>query len=209
MKLQIAMDMYNMDMYWKVLEQVHDIVDIVELGNMAGLGGSRLIDETREKYPDLCILWDMKANHFYPCVGVLESKPAYISMASDADDENLKATIELAHSKGVKVIGDLLPGYNSPNQIHRLIDLGVDQITGHPNADPKKFPMGDVLLLDIIKAMTPKHIEIASYGGFTLDNVHPVLERKPDIVVVGSAIYASKDPRAEAIKWKELLKEYE
>lgn len=209
MKLQIAMDMYDMDLYWKVLEQVHDVVDIVELGNIAGLGGSRLIGETREKYPDLCILWDAKATHYYPCMGVIDAKPAYLSMSSDADDFNYKMTIELAHAKGVKVIGDLLPGYDSPNQIHRLVDLGVDQISFHPNADPKKYPMGDVLLLDYVQAIAPKDMELAAYGGFTLENVHPVLERKPEIIVVGAAIWKAEDPRAEAIRWNELLRKYE
>ena len=52
-------------------------------------------------------------------------------------------------------------------------------------------------------------MEVSTYGGFTLENVRPVLECKPHILVVGAAIWKAEDPRAVTEAFLKLMKEYE
>ena len=208
MKLQLAMDMYDENLYWDVLEKTHDLIDILEIGNIGGRMGSKLICDTRAKYPDLCILWDAKATHFYPCMGVVADKPDYLSFTTDAEEVQVKKIVKLCKEKGVKTIGDLYVGHNGPEDILKVVEYGCDQISFHPNADSRHYPMGDVMILDMVLAMVPKEIEVSTYGGFTKENVLPILERKPDIVVVGADIWNVSDPRKSCIEWKELLQKY-
>lgn len=208
-KLQVAMDMTDLDLYWKVLEEVHDLADIIEIGLIAHRGGSVLIEQTREKYPDSVIVWDTKEAHFITNSTIIPLKPDYLSVASFADIENIEATVKMAHEYGVKVIGDFLPGHNGPDDVIRMCSLGVDQVSAHPNADSRKYPMGDTFVYDYVKALAPEGMEISTYGGFTPENVLPLLERKPDIVVVGQSIWKDNDPRESTKRWKKLLAEYD
>ena len=51
--------------------------------------------------------------------------------------------------------------------------------------------------------------EVAVAGGLNADNLGRILPLKPQIVIVGSAIYKAHDPRAEALKIKRRLMELE
>lgn len=210
MKLQLAMDMYDENLYWDVLEKTHDLIDLLELGNIGGRMGTKLICDTREKYPDLVIVWDQKATHFYPCMGACDDKPDFLSFTTDAEDNQIEKIVKLCREKGVGIIGDMYVGHNGPEDVQKVLKYGCDQISFHPNADSTKYPMGDVMILDYAKAIIgDRKIDISAYGGMTRKNVRPVLERKPDIIVIGQDIWNVPDPRQACIEWRELMKEYE
>lgn len=208
MKLQIAMDMTSVELYWDVLEKVHDLVDIIEIGNIGMYEGARLIKETREKYPDNEILWDQKVQFLYTNIPAIDYGADYVSVDADAPDEYFIEHLEYAHQKGCKVVGDMITATAGSNQMIRLEALGVDQISFHPNAHHDRYPVGDVMQMQIARIVVD-HTEICAYGGFTLDNVTPVLELKPEVVCVGSAIFNAEDPRAVTLAFKELMKKYE
>ena len=65
MKLQIACDMTDVDLMWKVLDATHDLIDIIELGNIGQYEGARIIPMVRERYPECEIMWDQKQSMLY------------------------------------------------------------------------------------------------------------------------------------------------
>jgi len=208
MKLQIAMDMASVEQYWDVLEKVHDVVDIIEIGNIGMYAGALLIPQTKEKYPENEILWDQKVQFLYSNIPAIDLGAHYVSVDADANDECFKAHLEYCHKKGCKVIGDMITASAGSAQMIRLEKLGVDQISFHPNAHHDRYPVGEVLQLKVARTVV-EHTEISAYGGFTLDNVTPVLELKPEIVCVGAAIWNAEDPRATALAFREMMKKYE
>ncbi len=208
MKLQIAMDMTSVDQYWDVLEKVHDLVDIIEIGNIGMYEGARLIPMTREKYPENEILWDQKVQFLYTNVPAIDLGADYVSVDADAPDAFFQEQLEYAHKKGCKVVGDMITESAGSVQMKRLEKLGVDQISFHPNAYEEHYPMGDVLQMKIARLMV-NHTEICAYGGFTLENIRPVLELKPEVVCIGAAIWKAEDPRAVTQAFRAIMKEYE
>ena len=208
MKLQVAMDMTSIEQYWSVLEKVYDIVDIIEIGNIGMYNGAVLIPQTKEKYPNKEILWDQKVQLLYTNIPAVDLGADYVSVDADACDEFFNAHLDYCHKKGCKVVGDMITASAGSTQMLRLEKLGVDQISFHPNAHPDRYPVGDVMQMQIARIVVD-HTEICTYGGFTLDNVKPVLELKPDIVCVGAAIWDAKDPRAVALAFRNLMEKYE
>lgn len=208
MKLQIAMDMTSVDQYWDVLEKVHDLVDIIEIGNIGMYEGARLIPMTREKYPENEILWDQKVQFLYTNIPAIDLGADYVSVDADASDEFFREHLEYGHKKGCKIVGDMITHTAGSAQMIRLEKLGVDQISFHPNAHEDRYPMGDILQMKVARTVV-EHTEICAYGGFTVENVRPLLELKPEVVCVGAAIWAAEDPRAVAEAFRALMKEYE
>lgn len=208
MKLQIAMDMTSIDLYWDVLDKVHDLVDIVEIGNIGMYEGAKLIPLTREKYPEKELLWDQKVCFLYTNIPAIDYGADYVSVDADADDQTFMDHLNYCHAKGCKVVGDMITETAGSAQMLRLEKLGVDQISFHPNAHHDRYPVGDVMQLQVARTVID-HTEISAYGGFTLENITPVLELKPEVVCIGAAIWNAADPRKETLAFLELMKKYD
>lgn len=208
MKLQIAMDMTDVKLYWEVLEKVADLIDIIEIGNIGMYEGARLIKETKERYPNHEILWDQKVQFLYTNIPAIDYGAHYVSVDADAPDDFIKDHIEYCHKKGCKVVGDMITLSAGSAQMIRLENLGVDQISFHPNAHHDRYPMGEVKQMEVAKIVV-EHTEICAYGGFTVENCDPILALTPEIICVGAAIWAAEDPRAVTLAFREKMAKYE
>ena len=208
MNLQIACDMTDIDLMWKVLDATYDLIDIIELGNIGQYEGARIIPMVREKYPNCEIMWDQKQSMLYTDVPAFESGADYVSVDSRSTYETFQQHFAMREKYGSKIVCDMIGDFEGPTKAIYAEKIGCDQISFHPNLDHDAYPVGDVKRLKYIKDAVDK-IEVSTYGGFTLENVRPVLECKPDVLVVGAAIWKAEDPRAVTLKFRELMKEYE
>jgi len=207
MKLQIAMDMTSPELFWDVLEKVHDVVDIVELGNIGMYCGALMIPEVKAKYPGKAICWDQKVSSLYTNRPAIDLGADYVSVSNDASDKSFIEHMEYARPMNCKIVADMVTMDAGSATFIRLEKLGVDQITFYPNAHRDRYPVGDVYTLEIAKKLVEK-TEISTYGGFTPANMIPVLELKPDVVVVGAYIWDAEDPRAAALEIRALMDKY-
>lgn len=208
MKLQIACDMTDVNLMWKVLDATHDLIDIIELGNIGMYEGARLIPLVKEKYPECEIMWDQKQSMLYTDVPAFEFGADYVSVDSLSTMETFQAHFEMREKYGSKICCDMMGEFEGAAKAQWAEKIGCDQVSFHPNLDHNAYPVGDVKKLKYIVDAVDK-IEVSTYGGFTLENVRPVLECRPDVLVVGAAIWKAEDPRAVTIKFRELMKEYE
>lgn len=61
MKLQIAVDVNDEEKVLEIADEVHDIVDIFEVGTPAIIKyGVQLVKKIKERYPEMIILADTK-----------------------------------------------------------------------------------------------------------------------------------------------------
>lgn len=208
MKFQIAMDMTSVDLYWDVLEKINDLVDIIEIGNIGMYEGARLIPMTRDKYPKAEILWDQKVQFLYTNIPAIDLGADYVSVDADAPDAFIKEHLEYAHKKNCKIVGDMITETAGSAQMIRLEKLGVDQISFHPNAHEDRYPMGDVMQMQVARIVV-EHTEICAYGGFTAANVEPLLVLKPEVVCVGAAVWAAEDPRKATQEFLDVMKKFQ
>ena len=208
MKLQIACDMTTLDLMWKVLDATHDLIDIIELGNIGQYEGARIIPMVRERYPECEIMWDQKQSMLYTDVPAFEFGADYVSVDSRSSDEVFQRHFRMREKYGSKIVCDMMGEFEGAAKAMHAEKIGCDQVSFYPNIDHDAYPVGDVLKLKFIQAAV-KNIEVSAYGGFTLENVRPVLECRPDVIVVGAAIWKAEDPRAVTLKFREMMKEYE
>lgn len=205
MKFQLAMDMTNEDLFWDVLYKTHDQIDIVEIGNIGMYLGAQLIPKVRAKYPKLEILWDQNAKYLYANIPAINLGADYVTVDADATDEEFELHLEYAHKLHCKVVANMNEVTASSAQLIRLEELGVDEIALHPNVYHNQCPVGDVLQLKIAKLVTSR-TQLLTYGGFTLENISPVVALKPDVVCVGGAIWHNKEPQKITQKFIEIIK---
>ena len=208
MKLQIACDMTDIDLMWKVLDATHDLIDIIELGNIGQYEGARLIPMCKERYPECEVMWDQKQVMLYTDVPAFELGADYVSIDARSTDAVIQQHFAMREKYGSKVVYDMIGDFEGPAHALHAEKIGCDQVSFHPNLDPEAYPVGDVKKLKYIMDAVD-HIEVSTYGGFTVENVRPVLECRPDVIVVGAAIFTAEDPRAVTLKFRELMKEYE
>ncbi len=207
MKFQLAMDMTNEGQFWNVLNQTQDLIDILEIGNIGMYLGAQLISKVREKYPRLTILWDQNVRDLYNNIPAINLGADYVTVDASASDEDFILHLEYAHKLNCKVVANLNADTAGSAQMLRLEELGVDQISFHPNVHANLYPAGDTLQLQIAKLLLTQ-TELSTHGGFTPANIFPVLELKPDIVCVGAAIWNDPNPRRITQNFVELLQKY-
>ena len=205
MKLQFAMDKSDLEKNFRVVEEIKDLIDMVELGGLGlytGLGGIKMV---REKFPGLTLVWDQKCCSTFSNNQAIDHQPDFISIAR-MDDDTAKKTVDYAHSKGVKVVGDVQMLAMNGFEIMKYLKAGCDEISlfavlSHDDRYP--------LPTKIAQIFREKYgFKFSVWGKLTRDNMIPVLECKPDILVIGTAIYDAPNPREETLKIKELMAKY-
>lgn len=209
MKLQLAMDELNLQDALKVLDDLHNYIDIIEVGTPFLIdAGREAVRQIKVKYPQKEVLCDAKIMD----AGAYESKLAYdfgadyITVLGVTDDLTIKGCVEEGKKQGKKVVVDMICVENLAIRIPALERLGVDVIAVHTGADQQasgRTPLED--LVELRKYVKISKIAVA--GGISSKTVYKYLPYKPDILIVGSGILNSKDPVKEAKLIYKALKE--
>ena len=141
MKLQIAVDIADMERVLEIAEQVHDIVDIYEVGTPVIMKeGMRPVRALKERYPDLCVLADTKImdGGALECEDVCEAGADIVTVLALADNATIAEVAETAHRYDRKVLADLICVRDIPGRAKELADMGVDYIGVHTGVDMQK-----------------------------------------------------------------------
>lgn len=208
MKLQMAIDTVDSKKALELVEKVHDVVDIVEVGTpMVILEGQVAVRALRAKYPDLIILSDTKIMDG----GSLEAEYAcqagadIVTVLAAAPDPTIKGAMETAHRYGRKIMVDMI---NVPDVISRAKELdtfGVDYICVHTAVDVQS--MGKTPLEELEETVAVvKNAKVAVAGGINLKTVGAVKNIGPEIVIVGGGLTGSANPRETALALQKVIK---
>lgn len=208
MLLQLALDCESAERAIEVCDQCHDIIDIIEAGQVANTEGAKFVKVLKERYPKNPVVWDLKVNNLYTCVPAINYGADYVSLLQDSPVSEFVSGLKYAHERNCKVIGDMVFTKCDSEKMLMLEELGCDQISLYPNYVQDHAPiLHDVLALQVAKLVLKK-AEISVYGGLNLKNMAPVCDLKPDIIVVGQAIWNVEKPREAAIAIKEFMSKY-
>ena len=208
MLLQLALDCESAERAIEVCDQCHDVIDIIEAGQVANTEGAKFVKVLKERYPKKPVVWDMKINNFYTARPAIDFGADYVSFVQDSPVEEIIEGVKYAHEHNCKVIGDMVFTKCDAEKMLMLEELGCDQISLYPNYVQDHAPqLHDTVALQVAKLILKK-AEISVYGGLNLSNMTPVCELKPDIIAVGQAIWNVKKPREAAIAIKEFMNKY-
>jgi len=208
MKLQIAIDMVNTETALKMVKEIQDVIDIVEVGTpmimREGMFPVRLI---KEKFPKVTVLADAKIVDG----GDIESEDAFdagadiVTVLGVADDATIKAVVKTARKHGRKVMADMICIEDVKTRAKELDKLGVDYICLHTALDVQntgKTPFDE--LAEVVTVL--KNARSAVAGGISMNTIPLAKKFSPEIVVAGGALTKAPDLRAAVVEMENAIK---
>lgn len=200
MKLQLALDDITLDAALKLLKEVSDNVDIIEIGTPFVIEyGMEAVRTIRKHFPDKEILCDAKIMDG----GTIEANSAfragsdYVTVLGVADKSTIKAVVQASKAWRKRVVADLICVGNFEESIPALENLGVDMVAVHVGVDQQlsgRTPLQDLIEIKSIAQKT----QVAVAGGINSAALADYIAQEPDIIIVGGAIINSANPAAEA-----------
>lgn len=207
MKLQLALDDISLTEALRLVEQVQDSVDIVEIGTPLiieeGLAPVRAL---KARFPGMEVLADTKIMD----AGALESRQAfaagadYVTVLGVTDLATIEGCLRMAEQYGRTVVVDMICVTDMARRIAQLEGLGVKALAVHTGVDQQaagRTPLDDLKLMRAHSQMS----RIFVAGGITVATLPRYLEEGADVVIVGGGICNADDPIRAARALRELI----
>lgn len=207
MKLQIAVDVNDEEKVLEIADEVHDIVDIFEVGTPTIIKyGVQLVKKIKERYPEMIILADTKImdGGAIECRDACEMGADIVTVLAVSDNATVKEVIHEAHEQGKQVLVDLMCIQDISSRSRELMNLGADYICVHTGVDQQqggRTPLRD--LMELVGAIDPSRAAVA--GGVRMDTVDSYKALRPGIIVAGGGLYNAEDIRTAAKEMKEVI----
>lgn len=198
-RLQVAIDTLSLDEAMGLASSLREVVDLIEAGTpfikRYGIGA---VTQLRQA-SGLPVVADLKIVDGGPFEARLavDAGAALVTVLASAADATVRGVVEAAHVAGVEVIADLLGVCDLPHRIGELERLGVDYLGVHAGTDARLAGNAN-LLSEIGQVSAISKMKLAVAGGLNANSLPGVLEYRPAIVVVGSAVTGAVDPVAAA-----------
>lgn len=209
MKLQIAVDIADTKRILEIADQVHDVIDIYEVGTPVIMKeGMVPVKALKDRYPGLTVLADSKImdGGALECEDICRNGADIVTVLALADNATVEEVVQVAHRYGRKVMADLICVRNIPERSRELVEMGVDYVAVHTGVDMQKrgrTPLKD--LRELVKAIDPEKAAVA--GGVNRKTVSDYVAERPGIVISGTALYNAPDIRAAVLEMKQLLQQ--
>ena len=207
MKLQLALDTFDLETALALVEKVRDCVDIIEIGTPFLLEyGMAAVRRFRRAFPDKTILADAKIMD----AGALEAGAAFeagadiVTVLAVTDSLTMAACVETANRFGGRIVADMICVADIPAKVAALEALGVHGIAVHTGVDQQRAGRSPLDDLSVIKACA-KHAEVSVAGGIRLETIPAYAALAPDVLIVGGAIGAAPDPVMAARRIREAI----
>ncbi|MCY7753321.1 3-hexulose-6-phosphate synthase [Bacillus haynesii] len=209
MELQLALDLVNIPEAIKVVKEVEEYIDIVEIGTPVVINeGLRAVKEVKSAFPNLKVLADLKIMDAagYEVMKASEAGADIITILGAAEDMSIKGAVEEAKAQGNKILVDMIGIKDIKSRAKELDELGVDYICVHTGYDLQAIGQNSFADLMTIKNVV-KNAKTAIAGGIKLDTLPEVVKLKPDLIIVGGGIANQEDKAAAAAKMKQMIQQ--
>jgi 3-hexulose-6-phosphate synthase len=209
MKLQLALDLVNIPEAKKVVSEVQEHIDIVEIGTPVVINeGLKAVKEIKEAFPSLKVLADLKIMDAgaYEVMKASEAGADIITILGATDDSTIKGAVEEAKKQGTQILVDMINVKNLEQRAKEVDALGVDYICVHTGYDLQAEGETPFEQLQTIKRVVKK-AKTAVAGGIKLNTLPEVVQSQPDLVIVGGGITGEEDKNSVASEMKKLVKQ--
>ena len=207
MKLQLALDLVDIQGARSLLEKVADLIDIAEIGTPFVINeGVNAVTEIKKAYPELEVLADLKIMD----EGALESKIAFeagadiVTVLGVTNDVTIQGAVNQARAYDKKVMVDMMAVIDFPERARQIDAMGADYVCVHTSTDVQKLGLNPLHELELVHPLL-EHAGLAVAGGVKPEILSQIVTFRPEIVVVGSFITGHPDPREAALAIREGL----
>ena len=205
-KLQLALDMPDLQLALDVLKQVHNHIDIIEVGTLLCLSeGLTAIRSIRSAYPNHIIVGDVRIVRAGSKIAdmVFDAGADLVTVVAEAPLSTLEATHTVAQEYGKEVqveLGEIL----EESQIEKWQKLGIQHIIYHSETEVLEtgVKQWSRQSLDIVRQLCDFGFCVTATGGIEPETVSMFLGIPLDIIIAGRAIWNAENPleRAGALK---------
>ena len=205
-ELQIAFD-GDMSTALDILAQVRPYIDIAEVGTpLVFRDGMSAVRKLRAAYPRLTLVADLKIMD----AGEAEADIAFaagadrVTVMALASDATISGALRSANRHRKQVMVDMMQVVDPLLRAGELLGLGCDLICLHTAHDLQSDQVPPYSQLAQLRAALPE-AQLAIAGGLKLPALEQILPLAPQVIIVGSAITAAKDPRQAARQFHERI----
>lgn len=207
MKLQLAIDLLDVNAARRLLDEVIDLIDIVEIGTPLILQeGIKIVTAIKASYPSITLLADLKIVD----AGEIEAQIGFaagadiVTVLGLAHDVTIQGALNQARHHGKQIMADLIAVNDVQSRARALEEIGVDYLCVHTAFDVQSHGQGPLADLQAIKRVC-QQAKIAVAGGIKPATLPNIVTQQPDVVVVGGYITGQTDKRKAVLAIKQLL----
>lgn len=200
MKLQLAIDLEDIDGAIKLIDKTKDYVDVFEYGTPLVINfGLEGLQKIRDKFPDITLFADLKIMDVAP----YEVAQAYkygadmTSILGQAEDQSIKDAVKGAREAGKKILVDMIAVRDIEKRTKEVDEMGADYVCTHTGYDLQDLGETPFETFHKMKANTTK-TKTAVAGGIKIDTADQIIAENPDLLIVGGGIATVDDPTAAA-----------
>jgi len=214
-KLQVALDVIDLEKALHISNQVFPFVDIIEAGTpLIKSEGIRTVKILKKNFPEKLICADLKTAD----AGYLEVKMAaeadadIISILADAYDSTIEEALRASHDYNVRVMADLIVSRKPVKRLKEIINLNykgkeLDYALAHSGLDRQASRRAPLTEIEAI-AQVPNHPKLAIAGGIKPLDIQNIIQYPISIIIVGGAITNAENPREIAKQRKGLINKH-
>lgn len=208
MKLQLALDVLNLEEVSSILDEVAEYFDVIEAGTtLIKKEGIRAVTEIKKHCPQTQVLADLKIID----AGELEARMAFeagadlVTVLALATDSTIRGVINRAHRENKQVMVDLIAIHDDVARRSRQVDeLGADYVCVHTGLDMQRQGMTPLKELKYVSPLPLQSAKTCVAGGINPETLPKIMAYHPEIVVVGGFITNSDNKRKAAQEIKQI-----
>lgn len=207
MKLQLAIDLEDIEGAIKLIEKTKPYIDIFEYGTPLVINfGLEGLKKIREAFPDITLLADLKIMDVasYEVNQAFKYGADITTILGVAEDQSIKDAVKAAHDAGKELLVDMIGVQDVAKRAKEVDAFGADYIGTHTGYDLQALGQAPFENFNAIKeVVTDSKTAIA--GGIKLANAEEIEAANPDLLIIGGAIATADDPAEAAKAFKDLL----
>lgn len=207
MKLQLALDLVDIQGAIEVVKEVESFVDVVEIGTPIVINeGLHAVKAVKDAFPGMTVLADLKIMDAggYEVMKASEAGADIVTILGVAEDASIKGAVEEARKQGKQILVDMIAVKNLAERAAQVDSFGVDYICVHTGYDLQAAGQNSFDDLRTIRSVV-KNAKTAVAGGIKLATLPEVIAASPDLVIVGGGITGQEDKKAAAAEMKQLI----
>ncbi|RLJ86246.1 3-hexulose-6-phosphate synthase [Planococcus citreus] len=207
MKLQLALDRLTKEECFLMVEETLPFVDWIEIGTgVIKEYGMDIVREMKLRYPDIVLVADMKTCD----AGQFEAQQAFgagadiMTVMAFSHDKTIEAALSVAAEHNGQIMIDMLQ-VEGIGRMEELESLGAKLFALHIGKDGQAAGKHIDFQKELQQFTNPK-LKFTLAGGITASSI-PMLKGKGfDVLIIGSAITASDNPKKAAKEIQNLMK---
>jgi len=201
-EIQLALDRLSIEEAIQITREVEKSIDLIEVGtSLIKEFGMNAVSKIREAFPNKTIVGDIKTidNAIYEFDLCFNAGSDIATVMGVSSLHTIEACLNTAAKHGKKAMIDLLN--TTTEQRVSLFQYKEAVFCEHISKDEQEMAGKS----NMNKVSFVPSLEWAVAGGITIDSIKNLIESRPHIVIIGSAITKADHPGKIAAAFKEII----